>query len=37
MEFSGNWLGIAGSPVTENNLIYFGGLDGKVYAVNALP
>ena len=37
MEFSGNWLGIAGSPVTENDLIYFGGLDGKVYAVNALP
>jgi outer membrane protein assembly factor BamB len=37
LEYSGNWLGIAGSPATENELIYFGALDGKVYAVNALP
>ena len=36
-EFSNSWLGVAGSPVTENNLIYFGALDGKVYAVNTLP
>jgi eukaryotic-like serine/threonine-protein kinase len=37
LEYSGNWLGVAGSPATENDLIYFGALDGKVYAVNALP
>ncbi len=36
-EFSGGWIGVAGSPVTENNLIYFGALDGNVYAINALP
>ena len=37
LKYSGNWLGVAGSPATENDLIYFGALDGKVYAVNALP
>jgi eukaryotic-like serine/threonine-protein kinase len=37
MEASGDWYGVSSSPITENNLIYFGGLDGKVYAVNALP
>jgi eukaryotic-like serine/threonine-protein kinase len=37
MESSGGWNGIAGSPVTDNAMIYFGGLDGKLYAVNALP
>ena len=36
-EFSGLWYGVAGSLVTENGLIYFGSLDGKVYAVNAIP
>jgi eukaryotic-like serine/threonine-protein kinase len=37
MEFTNSWIGIAGSPITENNFIYFGSLDGKVYAINALP
>ena len=37
METSGGWNGIAGSPVTDNAMIYFGGLDGKLYAVNTLP
>ena len=36
-EYANVWIGIAGSPVTENGLIYFGALDGKVYAVNAIP
>ena len=35
METSGNWSGVASSPVTEGDLIYFGGLDGKLYAVSA--
>jgi outer membrane protein assembly factor BamB len=37
MEASGDWYGVASSPVSEDGLIYFGGLDGKVYAVNVLP
>lgn len=32
-----DWYGVASSPVTADDLIYFGGLDGKLYAVNALP
>ncbi len=30
----GNWLGVASSPVLSDGIIYFGGLDGKLYAVN---
>jgi outer membrane protein assembly factor BamB len=37
LEASGDWSGVASSPVEASGLIYFGGLDGKLYAVNALP
>jgi outer membrane protein assembly factor BamB len=29
----GNWSGVVSSPVVQNGIIYFGGLDGKFYAV----
>jgi outer membrane protein assembly factor BamB len=29
----GNWAGIASSPIISDGVIYFGGLDGKLYAV----
>jgi len=28
-----NWRGVAGSPIVQDGLIYFGGLDGTMYAV----
>jgi eukaryotic-like serine/threonine-protein kinase len=37
MEASGSWNGVAGSAIAADDVIYFGGLDGKFYAVNALP
>ncbi|HTX90494.1 MAG TPA: PQQ-binding-like beta-propeller repeat protein [Anaerolineales bacterium] len=37
LEASGNWNGVASSPVLGDGLFYFGGLDGKLYAVNTLP
>jgi eukaryotic-like serine/threonine-protein kinase len=33
----GNWAGVASSPVISGNVIYFGGLDGKLYAVAIGP
>ncbi len=30
----GNWAGVASSPVAQNGVIYFGGLDGKFYALH---
>jgi outer membrane protein assembly factor BamB len=32
-----NWSGVASSPVVVNGIIYFGGLDGKLYAVRTTP
>lgn len=29
----GNWAGVAASPVISDHVIYFGGLDGKFYAI----
>jgi outer membrane protein assembly factor BamB len=29
----GNWAGVASSPVLVDGIIYFGGLDGKLYAI----
>ena len=31
----GNWSGVVSSPVVHNDIIYFGALDGKFYAVKA--
>jgi eukaryotic-like serine/threonine-protein kinase len=33
LEYSGKISGVAGSPITEDGVIYFGALDGKLYAV----
>jgi outer membrane protein assembly factor BamB len=33
----GNWSGVASSPIVQNGVIYFGGLDGKLYAVSTAP
>jgi eukaryotic-like serine/threonine-protein kinase len=33
LEAEGNWSGVASSPLVVDGVIYFGGLDGKVYAV----
>lgn len=33
----GNWAGVASSPVVVNGIIYFGGLDGKLYAISLEP
>ncbi len=33
LEPSGNWSGVASSPVVGDGAIYFGGLDGRLYAV----
>ena len=33
LEASGDWSGVASSPVVVDGVIYFGGLDGKLYAV----
>jgi len=33
----GNWAGVASSPVVQNGVIYFGGLDGKFYAISTVP
>jgi hypothetical protein len=29
----GNWAGVASSPIIDAGVIYFGGLDGKLYAI----
>ncbi len=29
----GNWAGVVSSPVIDDGIVYFGGLDGKIYAV----
>jgi outer membrane protein assembly factor BamB len=34
LEASGDWSGAASSPVVADGVIYFGGLDGKLYAVS---
>jgi outer membrane protein assembly factor BamB len=33
----GNWAGVASSPIVVDGIIYFGGLDGKLYAVVPQP
>jgi hypothetical protein len=33
LEYSKNWSGVVSSPVESNGVIYFGGLEGKLYAV----
>jgi eukaryotic-like serine/threonine-protein kinase len=33
----GNWAGVASSPVAGDGIIYFGGLDGKLYAISLEP
>ncbi len=33
LEADGNWSGVAVSPLVADGVIYFGGLDGKFYAV----
>ncbi len=33
MEAQGSWSGVASSPVVADGVIYFGGLDGKLYAI----
>lgn len=30
----GNWSGVVSSPVVQKGIIYFGGLDGKLYAIS---
>ena len=37
LEAEGNWSGVFSSPVVGNGIIYFGGLDGKLYAVSIGP
>jgi eukaryotic-like serine/threonine-protein kinase len=37
LEPEGIFYGVASSPVIISGIIYFGGLDGKLYAVNASP
>jgi hypothetical protein len=32
-----NLSGVASSPVVQNGIIYFGGLDGRLYAMNTVP
>jgi len=34
LEPSDDWSGVASSPVAQDGTIYFGGLDGKLYAVS---
>jgi hypothetical protein len=33
LEISKAWIGVASSPIEANGVIYFGGLDGVLYAV----
>jgi outer membrane protein assembly factor BamB len=33
LEAEGNWGGVASSPVAVDGTLYFGGLDGKLYAI----
>ena len=33
LDATGNWWGVASSPVAADGIIYVGGLDGKLYAV----
>jgi len=33
----GNWSGVVSSPVVQNDIIYFGGLDGYLYAISIVP
>ena len=33
----GDWNGVVSSPVVQNGIIYFGGLDGNLYAISATP
>jgi outer membrane protein assembly factor BamB len=37
LEAEGNWSGVASSPFVVNGIIYFGGLDGELYAVHTAP
>ncbi len=32
----GNWSGVASSPVVQNDCVYFGALDGNLYALRAV-
>jgi outer membrane protein assembly factor BamB len=32
-----NLSGVASSPVVQNGILYFGGLDGRLYAMNTVP
>jgi eukaryotic-like serine/threonine-protein kinase len=34
LEKEGNWSGVMSSPVVKDHALYFGGLDGKLYAVD---
>ncbi len=34
LEKEGNWSGVMSSPIVEDHIFYFGGLDGKLYAVD---
>jgi eukaryotic-like serine/threonine-protein kinase len=33
LKLSGQWMGVAGSPIEAGGVLYFGGLDGVLYAV----
>jgi outer membrane protein assembly factor BamB len=33
----GNWSGVPSSPIVQNGIVYFGGLDGNLYAVSTVP
>lgn len=37
LDASGQWIGVASSPIVSGNVVYFGSLDGKLYAVSTGP
>ena len=37
LEAEGNWSGVASLPIVQNGVVYFGGLDGKLYAIRTAP
>ncbi len=37
LEAMGKWTGVASSPLIAEGAIFFGGLDGKLYALNLSP
>ena len=37
LEAEGNWSGVASSPIVQNGVVYFGGLDGKLYTIRTAP